>query len=545
MEKRFKLYYTSDTHGRIFPEDGANGACLTAAFAEYQKDENTLVLDGGDTLQGAPLLRYLWKTDQCADVLPPVINSSGMDYYTLGNHDFNYGYDGMAGYLRGVSAQCLAANVQDVSHKALFKDGAKQGGEQGLNIRPYAIHTLGNGLRIGIVGIVTDHVNVWEAPENLAGFLVTDAFQAAKNALNELQKVENNVDYTICIYHGGFEEDLASGKQLEGAKENIACNICKTLDFDLMLTAHQHMEQPLKKVYHTHVLQLPPNAEKYAALEIAIGAGGEGAAKAGEIATDVMDKTHRGKSWRVVRAQHLRPSASPDAALLAQMQPVRNAAKAWLSQPAGSLAAALPAVQDKIALALGAAPLAQLANAVQLEASGAEVAITSLPNHAVGLPQAVTIGDVLTAYPFPNDVVTLAMPGVILAKGIARSASYFAKDAGGKLCVAEHFVKPKEEHYNYDFFAGVSYTIQFAKGASTPIVREILVGGVPLDPARIYRVVMSDYRATGTGGYGFYTDCETVGSCPCDLQTLLLAHLEQHPVYQIPLLSAVQIEVLE
>ena len=40
-----------------------------------------------------------------------------------------------------------------------------------------------NGLRIGIAGIVTDYVNIWEKEENLKGIHITDPFEAAKRAL--------------------------------------------------------------------------------------------------------------------------------------------------------------------------------------------------------------------------------------------------------------------------------------------------------------------------------------------------------------------------
>ncbi len=62
MEKTFQIYYTSDTHGHIFPVNYAsncpeNSGLLNLA-AQVEKDGNTLVLDGGDSLQGTPLTQY-------------------------------------------------------------------------------------------------------------------------------------------------------------------------------------------------------------------------------------------------------------------------------------------------------------------------------------------------------------------------------------------------------------------------------------------------------------------------------------------------------
>ena len=75
----------------------------------------------------------------------------GCDYFTLGNHDFNFGYDALRAYLCAMDGVCLCANVQDL------------GGV--LPLLPETVHTLKNGLRIGITGIVTDYVNVWEQPQ--------------------------------------------------------------------------------------------------------------------------------------------------------------------------------------------------------------------------------------------------------------------------------------------------------------------------------------------------------------------------------------------
>ena len=78
-----------------------------------------------------------------------MMNRCGYDYVTLGNHDFNYGMAYLDTYLNALHARCVCENVR--------WDGA------GVRF-PARIHTLENGLQIGIVGIVTDYVNIWERP---------------------------------------------------------------------------------------------------------------------------------------------------------------------------------------------------------------------------------------------------------------------------------------------------------------------------------------------------------------------------------------------
>ena len=167
----------------------------------------------------------------------------GCDYFTLGNHDFNFGYDALRAYLCAMDGVCLCANVQDLG-------GA-------LPLLPETVHTLKNGLRIGITGIVTDYVNVWEQPQNLKKLRITEAFDAARAACARLRPI---CDICVCIYHGGFEEDLHTGAVLSGSGENLACRIARELDFDLLLTGHQHMPVESVRIGGTFAVQPPANA---------------------------------------------------------------------------------------------------------------------------------------------------------------------------------------------------------------------------------------------------------------------------------------------
>ena len=199
-EKHLQIYFTSDLHSYIYPTDyrtpGERDIGLFKCANRFCKDGNTLVIDGGDLLQGSPLGAFCHDSIGDAEKFSSIMNSCGYDYVTLGNHDFNFGMDYLATYLNALDARCVCQN-------ALNSDGAVR--------FPWHIHVLENGLRIGIVGIVTDHVNVWERPEHLVGLKISEPFSAAKAALNEMH---GQVDLTVCVYHGGFERDLTSGRVL-------------------------------------------------------------------------------------------------------------------------------------------------------------------------------------------------------------------------------------------------------------------------------------------------------------------------------------------
>ena len=101
-----RIVFTSDTHGSLYPVNYAQNCPentgLFCVAAQIKKDDETLVIDGGDSLQGTPLLTYYLEHRNEYDFNPMAegFNAMGLDYYTLGNHDFNFGYDAILDYVK-------------------------------------------------------------------------------------------------------------------------------------------------------------------------------------------------------------------------------------------------------------------------------------------------------------------------------------------------------------------------------------------------------------------------------------------------------------
>ena len=100
MKRNLKIYYTSDTHSYLFPtdyidRDEEKNMGVLSCINEFNKDGNTLILDGGDTIQGSAFAKYMWEGKGVASTIAEVFNSAPYDYVTLGNHDFNYNYSGL------------------------------------------------------------------------------------------------------------------------------------------------------------------------------------------------------------------------------------------------------------------------------------------------------------------------------------------------------------------------------------------------------------------------------------------------------------------
>lgn len=517
MKRNLKIYYTSDTHSYLFPTDYITKATkdmgVLSCINEFKKDGNTLILDGGDTIQGSAFSKYMWENTKEGCVIAEAFNSAPYDYVALGNHDFNYDYTGLARYLGELKAGCLVANVVD------------QKGQ--LGIKPYAIHTLENGLKVGLVGVVTDYVNLWEKPEHLKHLEIKDTFEAAAWALEE---VKAKCDVTVCIYHGGFECDLETGESLAKGTENVGYRICKELDYDVLLTAHQHMPVEGRMLHGTYTLQLPANAQKYGYLNIEVQEDGKieitsecrvpKAMETNSEAISAMVMAHAGQvSSEAEIINHVKKWT--------QMQ---EEVQVWLDKKLGGFTEEIPAL-SKLELALHGSRLADFCNQLQLEHSGADFSCISLGNNPIGFKKEVTTRDVMGAYQFPNTIKVLEVDETILRKALERCAEYYTVEANGEIVISDCFINPKVEHYNYDFFAGLSYTFDVSKPVGERVV-EILKDGQPLGNEK-YTLAMSDYRATGTGGYECYQECPVVREYDVDIQALAIEYIRKHGIVEI------------
>lgn len=450
----------------------------------FPKDGNTLIIDGGDTIQGSPLT-YYFKQKGLLPPVAPVLNALGYDYVTLGNHDFNNGRAYLGQYLTELNARCLCANVRDTRGD--------------LPIFPAAVHTLENGLRVGLVGIVTDWVNRWEKQENLAGIVISDPLAAAREAISGLQ-----ADILIGIYHGGIERDLTDGRLLSQTDENIACRLCEELPFDLLLTGHQHISLTEGHWHGAHIVQTPCNAAAY--IRVTLDDDG-------------------------VFRSALCPV--PDHAALTQEQAqLWEELNAWLDTPIGHLSRPIwPG--EKLDIALHGSAIADFFNTVQLWASGADLSCAALANELRGFDSDVTVRDVVASYVYANTLVVLQVTGQTLREALEQCARYFSVDGAGRVSVSDSFLRPKEAHYNYDYFSGIEYTFDLAMPEGSRVV-SLTRRGVPVDPNDTFSLVMCDYRAAGSGNFDCYRACPRLREIQTEVSELILNYLAAHDRIPIP-----------
>ena len=133
-------------------------------------------------------------------------------------------------------------------------------------------------------------------------------------------------------------------------------------------------------------------------------------------------------------------------------------------------------------------------------------------------------------YPFSNTLVVLEVNEGSLKKALERCAEYFTL-RDGELKISDVFLKPKVEHYNYDYFSGITFEVDLKESVGNRVKR-ILYRGEPL-AGRSLSLCMSDYRASGTGGYEVYKECRILKRINKEVPQLSLDYFKRHPVVNI------------
>lgn len=507
MEKTLNIYYTSDIHGYLYPETYADRRetplALFAAMSGFQKDGNTLLLDGGDMLQGSAFDLYCQKYLCESTAQAEAMNAAGYDFVTLGNHDFNYGYQYLTHYLKKLSAKAVCANVK-IKNK-----------EDADLVKPYEIVTLENGLRVAVIGIVTDHVKVWEKPEHLEPFEISDPFAALSAALSE---IGSRADLKVCIYHGGYEADLETGEILSTTGEDAGYRICRELPVDILLTGHQHLALSGKWINGTFTAQTPDRAQKYLRLSAALT--GHGLDVRSELIQTALPDEKRPFTEAAERARRA-------------LMPIEEAVQTWLDTPLGHLSR--PLLPDtKIRMAKNGSPIADFINRIQLHYSGAQLSCCSLSNDVSGFQKDVTTRDVIASYPYPNTLLVLEIDGKTLRAALERAAGYFSlKETGDdQLDISQDFLKPKTEHYHYDYFMGITYTFDIRSPIGERVV-SLCYEGRPVKPDDRFRLCLNSYRASGAGGYGMYRGLKVLKEISAEMTELIIDYLEQQREIEI------------
>ena len=177
------ILHTNDVHGAI-----ESYAKVAALKLEYEaKGAEVLLMDAGDYIQGEPYV----SISQGLDAIR-LMEYAYYDVATVGNHEFDYGFENLSELADIAEFPIIAANVM-YNGKLAF-DANK-------------VFELASGVKIGVFGLTTPETATKAHPGKIKGvtFLAGDDMnKAAQAQVDELTAA--GCDYIICLGHLGIDE---------------------------------------------------------------------------------------------------------------------------------------------------------------------------------------------------------------------------------------------------------------------------------------------------------------------------------------------------
>ena len=210
----------NDTHSQLLPASteiygikidvGGFAAAARAVGAEKARTPNLLVVLTGDITYG-PMYRYFGGEPEYR-----MFSEMGVDAATLGNHEFDYGTDGLAALAAFSSFPILESNLE-------FLAPDLQG------VFPSTFIKESNGLKVGFFGLITPGLASSSSPGDKVR-VERDLVSVAREMVAQLRR--QGADVVIALTHIGVEEDLTLARKVSG--------------IHAILGGHSHTLIPLK-----------------------------------------------------------------------------------------------------------------------------------------------------------------------------------------------------------------------------------------------------------------------------------------------------------
>lgn len=184
------ILHSNDIHARLSPLENGNGGFAYLATVIRHERENCigcLLLNAGDVVQGSPV-STIFKG------LPvfEIANLFGFDAGTLGNHDFDYGWEQARKFMEVANYPIVTANMAD--------------GEGHLFTRQPYVVLLANGVRVAIVGAMTDTLDTLTKPQTRGPWHTTPLVETVRRYANEAR---GRADLTVVLAHITDNEEAA------------------------------------------------------------------------------------------------------------------------------------------------------------------------------------------------------------------------------------------------------------------------------------------------------------------------------------------------
>lgn len=452
------ILHTNDVHGGI-----AGYAKLAAVKESYTASgAYALLVDAGDYIQGDPTV----SASQGKTAIE-LMNSTGYDAATVGNHEFDYGYAN----LKTISAQAnfpiLAANVQYNGATAFDS---------------HTIFTAANGKKIGVFGLETPETATKAHPAKIQGVTFVGGQDMMKLAQTEVDTLKAaGCDYVICLGHLGIDAESTGNRSID------VLNAVTGIDVFIDGHSHSTLDQikaatnGTGKVGNAYLTSTGTKLANVGVVDIAP----DGTITTSNVPLDTLTAENADTAAVIRRIQQ--QIDADYGAVFAQSEVQLNGEKAQVRTGETNLGDLITDAMLWQAGTLGEKVDAAISNGGGIRAS-----------LSVG---GLTKKDINTVLPFGNTLYLVKLTGAQLLEALEASTCSLPESIGAfpQVSGIEYTVNTGAKFSSTENYPGSTY------GKPNAVNRVTIqsVGGAAFDLAETYTIVTNDFL--GAGGDTYYT----------------------------------------
>lgn len=476
------ILFTSDVHCGIESNFGYAGLAMVRD-AYKNAGYHVLLVDNGDSIQGEPV-----GTMTTGEANIKLMNAVGYDIATMGNHEFDYGMDRFFELSKMANFPYISCNFN-------------KGGE--LQFAPYVIKEF-DGVKIAFVGITTPKTLTSSTPkyfqdENgnfIYGFFEDETGEGLYNAVQKAvdDARAEGASIVIAMAHLGNEAECSPYTY----KDVIA----NTTGINALLDGHSHDTDHVEM----------RNKARETVLRQGCGTKLEGvgylkiAAKNGAMKAGVM--MWNNDDFNATQLYQLDTDVTKAVAEATETLNVK------LAEVVAKTDVELT-INDPVAVTEEGKPVRIIRNAetnlgdlcadAYRYVSGADIAFVNGGGIRVSIKEGdITLNDILKVHPFGNALCVCEATGQQILDALEFGAKDVPGEFGGFLQVSG---------LTYEIHTSVPSSVKlddkglFAGVEGEYRVKNVMVGGEPLDLEKIYTLASHNYMLQGQGdGYTIFED---------------------------------------
>lgn len=476
------VLFTSDVHCGIESNFGYAGLAMVRD-AYKNAGYHVLLVDNGDSIQGEPV-----GTMTTGEANIKLMNAVGYDIATMGNHEFDYGMERFFELSKMANFPYVSCNFN-------------KGGE--LQFAPYVIKEF-DGVKIAFVGISTPKTLTSSTPkyfqdENgnfIYGFFEDETGEGLYNAVQKAvdDARAEGATFVVALAHLGNEDECRPF--------TYADVIANTTGINALLDGHSH------DTYHVEMR----NKARETVLRQGCGTKMEGigylkiAAKNGAMKAGVM--MWNNDDFNATQLYQLDTDVTKAVAEATETLNAKLAEVVAKTDVELTINDPVAVTEDGKAVRIirnAETNLGDLCADAYRYVSGADIAFVNGGGIRVSIKEGdITLNDILKVHPFGNALCVCEATGQQILDALEFGAKDVPGEFGGFLQVSGltyeiHTYLPSTVKMDEKrMFVGVEGEYR---------VKNVMVGGEPLDLEKIYTLASHNYMLQGQGdGYTIFED---------------------------------------